>query len=259
MRSSLNGPRSLTRTITDRPILQVVTGTREGSGSVRCAAVMSCMSKRSPFAVRRPWKPAAVPGGDTALHVADAAVAHESSGARRHRRRADCRAANVPPWGLSRRPAHRAAAHGTPVTVQRARPAPAAARDCSRPASRPGSPTRRGARTSERYSARGPGGSRGSRGSRCRRGIHGRVRPAWRVDRRRGLWRGRRQRRLDARTEFVHGERVHRAAVVAHDHGQVPETDEIRGSVGFTHAHQQGGKIVAERGIEHEPQPSQFA
>src|SRR5690606_21958264 len=47
-----NGPRSLIRTTTERPLC--VTRTLLPNGSVRCAAVYSVGSKRSPLAVRLP-------------------------------------------------------------------------------------------------------------------------------------------------------------------------------------------------------------
>ncbi len=46
-----NGPRSLMRTTTLLPFLVLVTRTRVPSGSERCAAVIACLSKRSPDAV----------------------------------------------------------------------------------------------------------------------------------------------------------------------------------------------------------------
>ncbi len=55
MRSPWNGPRSLTRTMVERPLSRFVTRSQVGSGSVRCAAVRVCMSKRSPLEVLRPW------------------------------------------------------------------------------------------------------------------------------------------------------------------------------------------------------------
>ena len=51
-----NGPRSLMRTTTALPVTELRTHTRVPNASVRCAAVRSWLSKRSPLAVRRPWK-----------------------------------------------------------------------------------------------------------------------------------------------------------------------------------------------------------
>src|SRR5690606_36188908 len=53
----LNGPRSLMRTTTDRPLSRLVTVTSELNGSSLCAAVSWLGSKISPVAVRRPAKP----------------------------------------------------------------------------------------------------------------------------------------------------------------------------------------------------------
>jgi len=50
----MNGPRSLTITSTDRLFVRLVTRTREGKGSVRCAAVSALGLKRDPIAVRCP-------------------------------------------------------------------------------------------------------------------------------------------------------------------------------------------------------------
>ena len=44
MRSSMNGPRSVMRTMATCPVLRLVTRTMEFSGSVRCAAVMAFWS-----------------------------------------------------------------------------------------------------------------------------------------------------------------------------------------------------------------------
>jgi hypothetical protein len=49
-----NGPRSLIRTVTLRPLECEVTVTREPNGLVRCAAVIAFKSIRSPDAVRPP-------------------------------------------------------------------------------------------------------------------------------------------------------------------------------------------------------------
>src|SRR5215211_7306545 len=51
------GPRSLMRTMAERPVLRWVTLTRVPKGRERCAAVRLLVLKISPFAVRRPWKP----------------------------------------------------------------------------------------------------------------------------------------------------------------------------------------------------------
>lgn len=56
MRVGLNGPRSLMRTTTSCPVTTLRTRTRVPMGSVRWAAVKPWRSKRSPLAVRRPWK-----------------------------------------------------------------------------------------------------------------------------------------------------------------------------------------------------------
>src|SRR4051794_28369277 len=55
----LTGPRSLIRTITERPFCRFVTRTSECSGSERCAAVAWTVSSRSPLEVSRPtcWLP----------------------------------------------------------------------------------------------------------------------------------------------------------------------------------------------------------
>ena len=55
MREPANGPRSLTRTSTVRPLLRFSTISHVLKGRVRCAAVISPMSYTSPLAVRRPW------------------------------------------------------------------------------------------------------------------------------------------------------------------------------------------------------------
>src|SRR5690606_4127499 len=54
-RPGVNGPRSLMRTTTERPVAGYSTRTRVPKGSVLCAAVSACMSNGSPLAVRRPW------------------------------------------------------------------------------------------------------------------------------------------------------------------------------------------------------------
>src|SRR5437870_6583648 len=54
-RRPANGPRSLMRTSTERPLSKLVTRTRVPSGSVRCAAVSAFMSYASPLAVGLPW------------------------------------------------------------------------------------------------------------------------------------------------------------------------------------------------------------
>ena len=69
MRPRTKGPRSLTRTTIERPLSRLVTRTLTGIGSVGCAAEMIVRSKISPFAVSRPWKSRAVPGGDAGLVV----------------------------------------------------------------------------------------------------------------------------------------------------------------------------------------------
>ena len=48
------GPRSLILTRTFLPLARLVTLTMEPNGNDLCAAVSSCMLKRSPLAVRRP-------------------------------------------------------------------------------------------------------------------------------------------------------------------------------------------------------------
>jgi len=55
MRPFANGPLSLMRTSTDRPVSRLVTSTQVPKGSVRWAAVIWPMSYTSPLAVRRPW------------------------------------------------------------------------------------------------------------------------------------------------------------------------------------------------------------
>jgi hypothetical protein len=57
MRSGLNGPRSVIRTSTLRPLVTFVTRTRVPNGSVRWAAVNWAGSNTSPLAVRRPANP----------------------------------------------------------------------------------------------------------------------------------------------------------------------------------------------------------
>src|SRR3954454_14265182 len=54
MRLLLKGPRSLTRTMTSRPVRVLRTPTRVPKGSEGWGAVLSFMSYRSPLAVRRP-------------------------------------------------------------------------------------------------------------------------------------------------------------------------------------------------------------
>src|SRR5215204_4572026 len=56
-RPRTNGPRSLIRTTTDRPLCLLTTRTRVPNGRVRCAAVNALALNISPLAVRRPWKP----------------------------------------------------------------------------------------------------------------------------------------------------------------------------------------------------------
>src|SRR5437763_14304435 len=53
-RPGTNGPRSLTRTVTDRPVATFVSRNRVPNGNVRLAAVNFCVSNFSPFAV---WVP----------------------------------------------------------------------------------------------------------------------------------------------------------------------------------------------------------
>jgi hypothetical protein len=55
----MNGPRSVMRTTTDRPLSRFVTRTREPSGSVLDAAVNPLGSKGSPLLVERPANPGA--------------------------------------------------------------------------------------------------------------------------------------------------------------------------------------------------------
>jgi len=50
-RPGMYGPRSLTRTVTDRPVATFVTRNRVPNGKVRWAAVNSCVSNFSPLAV----------------------------------------------------------------------------------------------------------------------------------------------------------------------------------------------------------------
>lgn len=52
----MKGPRSLMRTTTSLPLTCDLTRTRVPKGSVLCAAVSSLVLKRSPLAVRLPWK-----------------------------------------------------------------------------------------------------------------------------------------------------------------------------------------------------------
>ena len=54
MRPGTYGPRSLTRTVTDRPVATLVTRKRVPKGSVGWAAVNSYVLNLSPFAVRVP-------------------------------------------------------------------------------------------------------------------------------------------------------------------------------------------------------------
>src|SRR5207247_2175574 len=54
-RPCANGPRSLTRTTTERPLARFVTRTWVPMGNERDAAVSACGSNRSPLAVRLPW------------------------------------------------------------------------------------------------------------------------------------------------------------------------------------------------------------
>jgi hypothetical protein len=54
MARPLPGPRSLTRTVTVRPLRGLVTLSRVWNGRVGCAAVSSLGLKRSPLAVRWP-------------------------------------------------------------------------------------------------------------------------------------------------------------------------------------------------------------
>jgi hypothetical protein len=55
IRFPTNGPRSLTRTTSFRPLSRLVTSTIEGSGRVVCAADTWFMSKISPLAVALRW------------------------------------------------------------------------------------------------------------------------------------------------------------------------------------------------------------
>jgi len=57
LRPRTNGPRSLMRTLTERPFETLVTCTTEPSGSVLEAAVSWLGSNRSPLDVRRPANP----------------------------------------------------------------------------------------------------------------------------------------------------------------------------------------------------------
>src|SRR5256885_15134987 len=56
MRDSGTGPRSFTRTMTQRPLCMLVTLTHVPRGSWRCAAVNWNMSYGSPLAGGLPWK-----------------------------------------------------------------------------------------------------------------------------------------------------------------------------------------------------------
>src|SRR5213593_3501381 len=58
IRPHTKGPRSVTRTTTERPLARLVTRTRVPSGNDGCAAVIARASKRSPLAVGLPWKSA---------------------------------------------------------------------------------------------------------------------------------------------------------------------------------------------------------
>src|SRR5690606_37418201 len=77
-RPGLNGPRSLMRTTTERPLSSLTTRTRVLKGSVLCAAVSWLGSKISPLAVRRPANPGpyhdAIPRSTSALGRAAAVV-----------------------------------------------------------------------------------------------------------------------------------------------------------------------------------------
>jgi hypothetical protein len=53
-RLATKGPRSFNRTVTVRPVLRLVTRTRDPSGQLGCAAVSRDMRKTSPLAVARP-------------------------------------------------------------------------------------------------------------------------------------------------------------------------------------------------------------
>ena len=53
-RPPAKGPRSLTRTTTERPVRSFVTRRRVPKGRLRCAAVSALRLNVSPFAVRRP-------------------------------------------------------------------------------------------------------------------------------------------------------------------------------------------------------------
>src|SRR5580658_796875 len=55
MRPLVNGPRSLMRTMTVRPLRRLVTRTMVPNGSVRCAAVSLDGENVSPFAVLPAW------------------------------------------------------------------------------------------------------------------------------------------------------------------------------------------------------------
>ena len=54
MRPDLKGPRSLMRTTKERPLSKFVTRTKDGMGSVLCAAETPHWSKISPLAVFLP-------------------------------------------------------------------------------------------------------------------------------------------------------------------------------------------------------------
>lgn len=54
MRPLMNGPRSLTRTMTERPLRSFTTLRRVPKANVRCAAVRPFGLNRSPFAVLAP-------------------------------------------------------------------------------------------------------------------------------------------------------------------------------------------------------------
>ncbi len=55
MRSRANGPRSFTLSFSRLPFSRLVTSTMLGSGKVRCAAEIACMSNCSPLAVASLW------------------------------------------------------------------------------------------------------------------------------------------------------------------------------------------------------------
>jgi hypothetical protein len=56
LRADLAGPRSTTRTVTDRRLRTLVTRTSVPNGCVGCAAISSSLSKRVPLAVLLPSK-----------------------------------------------------------------------------------------------------------------------------------------------------------------------------------------------------------